>query len=144
MKFLLDTNVISELRKGTRAHPNVVAWARAVDARDLATSVLVLAEIRRGVELKRLKDAQQAEGLDAWFARMRRNLEDRVLPVDEAVADRWARLNVPNPLPFVDGLMAATALTRGLILVTRNITDVAATGAKTLNPFGDESDAPLA
>lgn len=135
MKFLLDTNVISELRKGTRANANVVAWAQTVDSRDLATSVLVLAEIRRGVELKRLKDPAQAEMLDAWFARMRDNLEDCVLPIDEAVADRWARLNIPNPLPFVDGLMAATALARGLVLVTRNIRDVAVTGAKVLDPF---------
>lgn len=135
MKFLLDTNVISELRKGTRAHPNVVAWTQAVDPLDLGTSVLVLAEIRRGVELKRLKDPAQAERLDAWFARMRDKLEDRVLPVDEAVADCWARLNIPNPLPFVDGLMAATALARGLVLVTRNIRDVAVTGAQLLDPF---------
>ena len=140
MKFLLDTNVISELRKGTRANANVVAWAQTVDSRDLATSVLVLAEIRRGVELKRLKDPAQAEMLDAWFARMRDNLEDRVLPIDEAVADRWARLNIPNPLPFVDGLMAATALARGLVLVTRNIRDVAVTGAKGLDPFAGSGE----
>jgi hypothetical protein len=141
MKFLLDTNVISELRKGTRAHPNVAAWAQSVDPRDLGTSVLVLAEIRRGVELKRLKDPAQAERLDAWFARMRDKLEDRVLPVDEAVADCWARLNIPNPLPFVDGLMAATALARGLVLVTRNIRDVAVTGAKLLDPFARPGEA---
>lgn len=135
MKFLLDTNVISELRKGTRANPNVVAWARSVDPRDLATSVLVLAEIRRGVELKRSKDPDQGDRLDAWFARMRERLEDRVIPIDEAIADRWARLSVPDPLPFVDGLMAATALSRGLVLVTRNTRDVAVTGAELLDPF---------
>ncbi len=141
MKFLLDTNVISELRKGTRAHSNVAAWAQSVDPSDLGTSVLVLAEIRRRVELKRLKDPAQAERLDAWFARMRDKLEDRVLPVDEAVADCWARLNIPNPLPFVDGLMAATALARGLVLVTRNIRDVAVTGAKLLDPFARPGEA---
>lgn len=135
MKFLLDTNVISELRKGTRANPNVAAWARTVDPRDLATSVLVLAEIRRGIELKRSKDPNQADRLDAWFARMRQGLEARVIPVDEAVADRWARLSVPDPLPFVDGLMAATALARGLVLVTRNTRDVARAGVALLDPF---------
>ncbi len=135
MKFLLDTNVISELRKGTRADPSVAAWAQSVDPRDLATSVLVLAEIRCGVELKRSKDPGQAERLDAWLAGMRQKLQDRVIPVDEAIADRWARLSVPNPLPFVDGLMAATALTRGLILVTRNTRDVVVTGTQLLNPF---------
>jgi predicted nucleic acid-binding protein len=136
MKFLLDTNVISELRKGTRAHPNVAAWAQSVDPLDLGTSVIVLAEIRRGVELKRLKDRAQADALDAWFARMRDRMDDRVLAVDEAIANCWARLNVPNPLPFIDGLMAATALTRGLILVTRNTRDVSVTGAQLLDPFG--------
>ncbi|MGD9543292.1 MAG: type II toxin-antitoxin system VapC family toxin [Methylocystis sp.] len=135
MKFLLDTNVISELRKGTRADPSVAAWAQSVDPRDLATSVIVLAEIRRGVELKRLKDPAQADQLDAWFERMRERLEDRVLPVDEAIANCWARLNIPNPLPFIDGLLAATALTRGLVLVTRNIRDVAVTGVEVLDPF---------
>lgn len=140
MKFLIDTNVISELRKGTRADPNVAAWARSVDPHELATSVLVLAEIRRGIELKRLKDADQADKLDAWFARMRDKLEDRVIPVDEAIADRWARLSVPNPLPFVEGLMAATALARGLVLVTRNTRDVSFTGAELLDPF-ESSDA---
>jgi len=136
VRFLLDTNVISELRKGGRAHPSVAAWAQSVDPLDLGTSVLVLAEIRRGVELKRLKDRNQAEKLDVWFARMRDGLADRVLPVDEATAHCWAQLNVPNPLPFIDGLMAATALTRGLVLVTRNLRDVISTGVQTLDPFG--------
>ena len=135
MKFLLDTNVISELRKGSRADPHVAAWATSVDPRDLATSVLVLAEIRRGVESKRLKDPSQADRLDAWLTGMRRKLEDRVIPIDEAIADRWARLSVLDPLPFVDGLMAATALSRRLTLVTRNTRDVAVTGAELLNPF---------
>jgi predicted nucleic acid-binding protein len=124
------------LRKGTRAHPKVAAWAQSIDPLDLGTSVIALAEIRRGVELKRLKDPTQADRLDVWFARMRDRLEDRILPVDEAIADCWARLNVPNPLPFIDGLMAATALTRGLILVTRNTRDVSVTGAQLLDPFG--------
>jgi predicted nucleic acid-binding protein len=90
--------------------------------------------------LKRLKDPDQADKLDAWFTRMRHKLEDRVIPVDEATADRWARLSVPNPLPFVDGLMAATALTRGLVLVTHNTRDVSVTGAALLDPF-EGSDA---
>jgi hypothetical protein len=137
VKFLLDTNVISELRKGRRAHPNVVAWAEATDLRDMGTSVVVLAEIRRGVELKRRQDQQQAKALDRWFERMREGLEDRVLVIDEPITDLWARLSVPNPLPFVDGLLAATALARGLILVTRNVGDVRHTGAQTVDPFAD-------
>jgi toxin FitB len=137
VKYLLDTNVISELRKGRRAHPGVRAWAEAVDARELATSVLVLAEIRRGVELKRLQDPAQAQRLDLWLATVRKGLGDRVLPIDEETALVWARASAPNPLPFVDGLLAATAITRGLTLVTRNTRDVAVTGVVAFDPFVD-------
>lgn len=135
MKFLLDTNIISEIRKKDRAHPNVIAWVNGTDVRDMGTSVVVLAEIRRGIEFKRRHDPSQAKALDAWFEQMRRGLADRVLPVDEAVADRWARLNAPDPLPFIDGLLAATAIVRDLTLVTRNIADVKRTGVRLLDPF---------
>jgi len=135
LKFLLDTNIISEIRKKDRAHPNVIAWVNGTDVRDMGTSVVVLAEIRRGIEFKRRHDPSQAKALDAWFEQMRRGLADRVLPVDEAVADRWARLNAPDPLPFIDGLLAATAIVRDLTLVTRNIADVKRTGVRLLDPF---------
>jgi predicted nucleic acid-binding protein len=135
VKFLLDTNVISELRKGRRAHKNVVAWVEATDVRDIGTSVVVLAEIRRGVELKRRQDVEQAKALDLWFEHMRKGLEDRVIVIDEPIAELWARLSVPNPLPFVDGLLAATALVRDLTLVTRNVGDVRTTGARVFDPF---------
>lgn len=137
MKFLLDTNIISEIRKTGRAHPNVIAWVNATDVKDMGTSVVVLAEIRRGIELKRRHDPVQAKALDTWFEQMRRGLADRVLPVDEAVADRWARLSVPDPLPFIDGLLAATAIVQGLTLVTRNIADVSRTGAELFDPFAE-------
>lgn len=81
--------------------------------------MIVLAEIRRGIELKRQSDPQQAELLDRWFAQMRVRLEDRVLPIDESIAEAWARLSVPDPLPPIDGLLAATAIVHGLTLVTR-------------------------
>jgi predicted nucleic acid-binding protein len=139
VKFLVDTNVISELRKGRRAHPNVLAWAETVDTGQLGTSVLVLAEIRRGVELKRLRDPLQADKLELWLNAVRQGLEDRVLPVDEEIATVWARLSVPNPLPLVDGLLAATAIARGLTLVTRNTRDVNATGVRAFDPFVDRS-----
>jgi predicted nucleic acid-binding protein len=137
VKYLLDTNVISELRKGSRAHANVVAWVEATDVYEMGTSVVVLAEIRRGVELKRRQDEAQGKALDRWFERMRTGLEDRVTIIDEPIAELWARLSVPNPLPFVDGLLAATALTRGLTLVTRNVSDVRGTGARTFDPFAE-------
>ena len=96
---------------------------------------MVLAEIRRGIEQKRRTDANQAESLDRWFAQMRTRLGDRVLPIDEPIAEVWALLNVPNPLPLIDGLLAASAKVHGLTLVTRNIADIARTGVSLLDPF---------
>ena len=137
MKFLLDTNVISEIRKRERAHPNVANWVAQTPVKDIGTSVVVLAEIRRGIELKRRNDPAQAEGFDRWFVQMRTRLGDRVLPIDEPIAEAWAYLGVPDPLPFVDGLLAATAKVHGLTLVTRNTADVVRTGISVLNPFQD-------
>ena len=135
MKFLLDTNIISEIRKRDRAHPNVARWVARTAVDEMGTSVLVLAEIRRGIELKRRNDPQQAKALDRWFSQMRTRLGDRVLPVDEPVAEAWAMLGIPNPLPLIDGLLAATAKVHGLRLVTRNVADIAATGVSVFDPF---------
>lgn len=135
MKYLLDTNIVSELRKGARADANVVAWFRKVATEDLFLSVIVVGEIRRGIELIRRRDAAAAHALDRWMARLLAGFEERILPVDAPVAEEWGRMNVPNPLSAVDSLMAATAKVHGLVLVTRNVKDVAATGVKTVNPF---------
>lgn len=135
MRFLLDTNVISEIRKRERAHPNVVRWVAGAPAREMGTSVVVLAEIRRGIELKRRGDPKQAEALDRWFSQMRARLGDRVLPIDEPIAEAWAMMSVPDPLPLIDGLLAATARVHGMTLVTRNVDDVARTGVSIVNPF---------
>jgi predicted nucleic acid-binding protein len=135
VKFLLDTNIISEIRKRERAHPNVARWVARTPVQEMGTSVVVLAEIRRGIELKRRSDPKQAEALDRWFAQMRTRLNDRVLPVDEPIAEAWALLNVPDPLPFIDGLLAATARVHGLTLVTRNVGDVARAGISAIDPF---------
>lgn len=135
MRFLLDTNVISEIRKRDRAHPNVVQWVSRTPAREIATSVLVLAEIRHGIELKRRSDPQQAQSLDRWFSQMRLQLGGRVLPIDEPIAEAWASLGIPDPLPPIDGLLAATAKVHALTLVTRNVTDFAVTGVPLLDPF---------
>ena len=137
MKFLLDTNVISEIRKRERAHPNVVTWVTETPVKEIGTSVVVLAEIRRGIELKRRNDPAQAEGFDRWYQQMRTRLGDRVLAIDEPVAEAWAVLSVPDPLPLIDGLLAATAQVHGLTLVTRNVADVARTGVSILDPFAD-------
>jgi hypothetical protein len=135
VKFLLDTNIISEIRKRDRANPNVARWVARTPVKEMGTSVVVLAEIRRGIELKRRSDPKQAEALDRWFAQMRTRLSDRVLPIDEPIAEAWALLSIPDPLPFIDGLLAATARVHGLTLVTRNVGDVARTGISVIDPF---------
>ncbi len=135
MKFLLDTNIISEIRKRDRAHPNIVRWVAHTPVEEIGTSVLVLAEIRRGIELKRRSDPEQAKSLDRWFSQMRTGLRDRVLPIDEPVAEAWALLGIPNPLPLIDGLLAATAKVHGLTLVTRNVANIAVAGVSLLDPF---------
>jgi predicted nucleic acid-binding protein len=135
LKFLLDTNIISEIRKRERANANVARWVDQTPVKEIGTSVLVLAEIRRGIELKRRHDREQAEMLDRWFVQMRTRLGARVLPIDEPVAEAWAMLSVPDPIPLIDGLLAATAKVHGLTLVTRNTVDIARTEVMVLNPF---------
>jgi hypothetical protein len=137
VKFLLDTNVISEIRKRERADTNVVRWVNRTPVEEIGTSVIVLAEIRRGIELKRRRDAAQAKLLDRWYAQMRTRLGDRVLPIDEPIAQAWATLSIPDPLPLIDGLLAATAKVHGLTLVTRNVADIARTGVPCQDPFSD-------
>jgi predicted nucleic acid-binding protein len=135
VKFLLDTNIISELRKRDRVDPNVAKWVARTPAKEMATSVIVLAEIRRGIELKRRRDPELAGLLDRWLRQVRTRLGDRVIPVDEPIADAWALLGIPDPLPLIDGLLAATAKVRGLTLVTRNVGDFARTGVTVVDPF---------
>jgi len=135
VSWLLDSNVLAELRKGPRANPSVMAWFDATDEADLFTSVLVLGEARRGVESIRRRDAIAAQALEQWLLRLRETFADRVLPVDDIIAERWGALNVPDPFPAVDGLLAATALVRDLTLVTRNVRDVERTGVRLYNPF---------
>jgi toxin FitB len=135
MSWLLDTNVLSELRKGPRSDAGVQQWFADVADDQLFTSVLVLGELRRGVESVRRKDAAAAASLERWLDEMATRFPERVLPVDDAVADHWGRLNVPNPVPAIDGLLAATALVHGMTLVTRNVADVASTGVAVINPF---------
>ena len=134
MRWLLDTNVVSELRKGDRANAGVRAWFADMNDEDLFTSVLVLGEIRRCIESIRRRDAPAAMAIEQWLIRMATGFGDRVLPIDARVADRWGGLNVPDPIPTVDGLLAATALVHDMTLVTRNVKDIAVTGARTLDP----------
>jgi len=132
---LLDTNVVSELRKGKRTNPDVLTWFQAVDEDDLFLSVLVVVEIRCGIERIRSSDPVQARVLDRWLKGLEVAYVDRVLLVTTAIADRWGRLSANNPPSVVDGLIAATALENDLTLVTRNVQDLARTGVRLLNPF---------
>lgn len=135
MSYLVDTNVLSELRKGRRCDPNVFGWFSAVRDEDVFLSVLVIGEVRRGIERIRRRDGRSARILDTWLRRLRASHRDRILPVDDAVAEEWGRLSAPDPIPVVDGLMAATARVHGLTLATRNVRDVARTGVPCVNPF---------
>jgi predicted nucleic acid-binding protein len=133
--YLLDTDIVSEARKGQRANPKVLAWLETVKDDGLFLSVLVLGEIRKGVELAKPAEPRRARALEQWLDGLERNYADRVLPVSAAVADRWGRLGAIRPLSTVDGLLAATALVHKMTLVTRNVRDVERTGVRLLNPF---------
>lgn len=134
MSYLVDTNVISELRKGDRASPHVRAWVGSHHA-ELLTSVLVIGELRRGVERIRHRDQAAAAGLDRWLRGVLDDFETRILPVSSEIAEVWGRLGVPDPLPVIDGLIGATAVVHGVTVVSRNVEDLRRTGADVLNPF---------
>jgi toxin FitB len=135
MSFLIDTNVISEVRKGERCDRNVAAWYASIEEGELYLSVLVTGEIRRGIERARRRDAVRAAVFEEWLADVEATFGDRIMPIDRAVADEWGRLSAIRTAPAVDGLLAATARVHGMILATRNETDVAGLGAQVLNPF---------
>jgi predicted nucleic acid-binding protein len=113
VSWLLDTNVLSELRKGQRANAGVRRWFDTAVDRDLFTSVLVAGELRRGVELIRRRDRAAGDGLAEWLESLIERFGERLLPIDASAATRWGELNVPDPLPTVDGLLAATAVQAG-------------------------------
>ena len=140
MSYLIDTNIISEVRKGARCDAQVSAWYASVADEDLFLSTLVLGEIRRGVELARPRDPGKAVALERWLREVEAAFVGRVLSVDNAVSDQWGRISAIRPLPAIDGLLAATALSHGLTLVTRNDRDVAGLGAMVFNPFKGSAD----
>jgi predicted nucleic acid-binding protein len=136
--FILDTNVLSELRKvrAGKADRQVARWADGVQAAELYLSVISLQELEIGVRLAERRDATQGALLRAWLDQhVLPAFDGRILAVDTAVAMRSAQLHVPNPRPFRDGLIAATALVHGMTLVTRNLADFADTGVTLLNPW---------
>lgn len=136
--FLLDTNVVSELRKirAGKAHPGVVRWADSVDTADLYLSAVTLEELEVGILLVERRDPQQGVILRAWLDQhVLPSFTDRILPIDVVVALRSARLHVPDPRSIRDTYIAATALVHGFVIVTRNAADFASTGAQLVNPW---------
>ena len=133
--YLLDTNVISEVRKQKLCDVNVARWFDQVESTDLFTSVLVIGEIRKGIELLRNRDPLQAQNLERWLEHLQKEFEDRILGVDARVAEEWGRMSSVRPIPVIDSILAATAKVYQLTLVTRNVNDVLDLGASTHNPF---------
>jgi predicted nucleic acid-binding protein len=134
MSYLLDTNIVSELRK-RNPDSRVLAWYGTVRPEDLYLSVLTIGEIRRGVEQLRRRDPVRAARMEWWLTGLRTSYRTRILEVDANIAEEWGRINVPNPLPVIDGVLAASAIVRGWTLVTRNVRDVKRCGVRLLNPF---------
>ena len=133
--YLIDTNIISEVRKGSRCDPRVASWFSKVADDELYLSVIVLGEIRQGIERLRQRDPRQAAALQNWLDEVIEEFGPRILTVDRAVADVWGHLSAAGAFPVVDTLLAATAQTHGLTLVTRNVKDIARSGVRCLNPF---------
>ncbi len=136
--YLLDTDVVSELRKirPGRADVNVARWADSTDANDLYLSVITIQELEIGVLLAERRDPSQGAVFRAWLdGHVLPAFSGRILAVDTSVAQRGARLHVPDPRPIRDGLIAATALVHGMTVVTRNVADFEPTGVSILNPW---------
>jgi toxin FitB len=134
VSFLLETDVVSEARKRS-PDSNVRAWLASVPEPDLYLSVLVVGEIRQGIERLRRGDPAQAAPYETWLSALVHGFADRLVPVTAEVCEEWGRLNVSDPLPVIDGLMAATAKVRGWTFVTRNVADLARTDVRLLDPF---------
>ena len=134
MAYLLDTCVLSELRK-PKANPGVVAWMAGLQPDEAFLSVLTLGEIRRGIELRRAKDPAAARALERWLLGLEAHYADRILPITTAISDRWGRLSPAQPLPVTDGLIAATAMEHKLTIATRNTADFARAGVNLFDTF---------
>ena len=135
MAYLLDTNVVSELRKGNRCETAVREWFDVLDEDDAYLSVLVVGEIERGIERIRKRDPKSATRLRRWLSNLSTQFESRILPVTLPIARTWGKMGTPNPIPTIDGLLAATARTHGLIFATRNVHHIESLDIEWVNPF---------
>lgn len=139
--YLLDTNLVSELRKARagKADPGVVAWAERRSADEMFISVITILELELGVQRRERRDPDQGRVLRGWLeGQVIPGFADRTLPIDMGIARRCAGLQVPDPRPDRDALIAATALVQGLTLVTRNVRDFQGTGVELCNPWSAE------
>jgi predicted nucleic acid-binding protein len=135
LNYLLDTNIISEVRKGSRCDRNVATWYESIEDSQIYLSVLVLGEIRKGVERARVAGLPHTKALDRWLATVTREFSGRILMIDQAVADEWGRMSAARPVPTIGAMLAATAKVHRMTLATRNVAHVANLGAEVLNPF---------
>jgi predicted nucleic acid-binding protein len=136
MSFVLDTNIISELRKGRGVcNAYVRRWYDATPAEDLYLSVVVLGEMRRGVEMQRRRDPETARVFERWLNEVRVLFRERTLEVNREIADLWGRLAAATELSVIDGFIAATAAHHGYTVVTRNERDFQRSGVDYINPF---------
>jgi len=136
VRFLLDTNAVSEIRR--QRDPHVRAWANEAHNADLHLSVLTLGEIRKGIERLRSRDSAQADVLDGWLGELQARFAERILPVGNRVADEWGRLNALTPRNTIDSLIAATARVHGLTVVTRNTKDFEGCHVQMVNPWNHD------
>ncbi len=138
--YLLDTNVVSEMRRGPRADANVSAWFRAHPAHELHVSAIALMELELGVLLMRRRDGRQGDRLLAWYeGQVLPAFDGRTLSVDTMVARRAATLHTPDRMLDMDALIAASALVHGMVLITRNVRDFERTGGRFLDPWKPEA-----
>jgi toxin FitB len=143
--FLLDTNVLSEVRKGPeRARQEVWEWWLGMEGQELFLSVMTLGEIRKGIDRLRAKDVPQTRVLERWLEDVKDAFHERLIEVNVRIAERWGQLQAVRSLPEVDALIAATVLEHDLTLVTRNEADFAGLGIRVLNPFRSPAPPPEA
>ena len=135
---LLDTNVVSELRKGRRAYPSVLKWIHEQPDEELFLSVATWGEIRMGIERLRPRDPKQAASLEGWADSLEAHYRSRLLDVTLEIFEKWGQLQAIRPLPAIDALLAATALHHDLTLVTRNVGDFRGMGLRVFDPFNEE------
>ena len=136
--FLLDTNVLSEIRKGSgRAHPQVWEWWLGMRDQELFLSVMTLGEIRKGIDRLGSRDAPQSLVLERWLEEVKHAFRERLIEVTVGIAERWGKLQAIRTLPEVDALLAASVLEHDLTLVTRNEADFVGLGIRVINPFLD-------